>query len=280
MSAGQRAGIFATCANPGCASGWLKLWRSRSGPVFEGGWSCSAACTAAQLEAGVGREMEAQGTGEESHRHRIPLGLAMLEQGWITGLQLRGALGAQKAAGGGRLGQWLVRQEGVSELLVTRALGLQWSCPVLGIEMHDPEGLTALLPRLFVDAFGALPLRVAAGKILYLGFESRLDPVLALSVERMTGLRVESGLVQESLFRPAHARMLNARFPAVELIEAGSQPALVQALAKRIERARPVESRLVRMHDCLWMRMWLRPQRGRLPNPASVEDLICSVRAH
>jgi hypothetical protein len=74
--------------------------------------------------------------------------------------------------------------------------------------------------------------------------------------------------------------MLNARFPAVELIEAGSQPALVQALAKRIERARPVESRLVRMHDCLWMRMWLRPQRGRLPNPASVEDLICSVRAH
>jgi hypothetical protein len=204
----------------------------------------------------------------------------MLEQGWITGSQLRGALGAQKAAGGGRLGQWLVRQEGVSELLVTRALGLQWSCPVLGIEQHDAEGLTALLPRLFVDAFGALPLRVAAGKILYLGFESRLDPVLALAVERMTGLRVESGLVQESFFRPAHARMLNARFPAVELIEAGSQPALVQALAKRVERARPVESRLVRMHDCLWMRMWLRPQRGRLPDPASVEDLICSVRAH
>jgi len=50
--------------------------------------------------------------------------------------------------------------------------------------------------------------------------------------------------------------------PAVELIEAGSQPALVQALAKRIERARPVESRLVRMHDCLWMRMWLRPSEA------------------
>ena len=59
-----------------------------------------------------------------------------------------------------------------------------------------------LLPRLFVDAFGALPLRVAAGKLLYLGFEDRLDPVLALAVERMSGLRVESGLVQESLFAP------------------------------------------------------------------------------
>ena len=79
------------------------------------------------------------------------------------------------------------------------------------MEFHDAEGLTALVPRLFVDAFGALPLRVAAGKILYLGFEDRLDPALALAVERMTGLRVESGLVRESLFGPAHARMLKAQ---------------------------------------------------------------------
>ena len=180
-------------------------------PVFEGGWSCSAACTA-RVEAARAAGDRGAGTGEETHHHRIPLGLAMLEQGWITEPQLRLALDAQKTAGGGRLGHWLVRQQGVSEQLVTRALGLQWSCPVLGMELHDAEGLTALLPRLFVDAFGALPLRVAAGRILYLGFEARLDPVLALAVERMTGLRVESGLVQESLFRPAHARMLDAGF--------------------------------------------------------------------
>jgi hypothetical protein len=226
------------------------------------------------------REVEAQGNPQESHRHRIPLGLAMLEQGWITGTQLRRALEAQKAAGAGRLGQWLVRQQGVSEQLVTRALGLQWSCPVLGLELHDAESLTALLPRLFVDAFGALPLRVAAGKILYLGFEARLDPVLALAVERMTNLRVESGLVQESLFREAHRRMLNAKFPPVELIEAASEPALVQALTKRVERARPTESRLVRMHDCLWLRMWTRTQRGPLPDANFVQDLICSLQAH
>ena len=152
---------------------------------------------------------------------------------------LRAALAAQRAAGSGKLGQWLVRQQSVSEELVTRALGLQWGCPVLGMEFHNPEGLTALVPRLFVDAFGALPLRVAAGKILYLGFEDRLDPALALAVERITGLRVESGLVQESLFGPAHARMLEARFPAVELIEAATEPALAMALTKAVERTRP-----------------------------------------
>jgi hypothetical protein len=204
----------------------------------------------------------------------------MLEQGWITRGQLRRALDAQRAAGGGRLGHWLVRQQGVSEKLVTRALGLQWSCPVLPLDFHDAESLTGLLPRLFIDAFGALPLRVAAGKLLYLGFEDRLDPVLALAIERMTGLRVESGLVQGSLFAPVHTRMLGAKFPPVELIEASSELAAVHALTKAVERAKPIDSDLVRVHDCLWLRMTVRPWHGPLPDPASVQDLICSVGTH
>ncbi len=276
---GPRApsGLLETCANPGCASGWLHLWRSRQGPVFERGWSCSPACTAALVAAALSRELDGRGAGEESHRHRVPLGLVMLEQGWITSGQLRQALDAQRTAGAGRLGHWLVRRQGVSEQLVTRALGLQWSCPVLPLEFHDANALSALVPRLFVDAFGALPLRVAAGRLLYLGFEDRLDPVMALAVERMSGLAVESGLVRESAFRPAQERMLGAEFPPVELIEASSEPAAARALAKSIERARPVDSRLVRVHDCLWLRMWRRRQVGPLPERDVVEDLICSI---
>ena len=275
-----RTGFLTTCANPECGSGWLKLWRSRAAPVFEGGWCCSPSCMKVRVESALRRELDARTMAQENHRHRIPLGLAMLEQGWIDGVQLRRALEAQRAAGGGRLGQWLVRHEGVSEQLVTRALGLQWSCPVLGVEFHDAEGLTALVPRLFVDAFGALPLRVAAARILYLGFEDRLDPVLALGVERMSGLRVESGLVQGSLFRAAHTRMLGARYPQVELIEASSDGVLASAFVKALERARPVASRLVRVHDCFWLRMWLKPESGPLPEPESIRDLIGSVCSH
>jgi hypothetical protein len=279
-SSGLRASLFETCANPGCGSGWLHLLRSRTAPVFEGGWNCSASCTAARMQAAVRRELEGRGSALDSHRHRIPLGLVMLEQGWINSVQLRGALEAQRSSGGGRLGNWLVRQQGVKEQLVTRALGLQWSCPVLPLEFHDAEALTPLVPRLFVDAFGALPLRVASGKLLYLGFEDRLDPVLALAIERMTGLRVESGLVQGSLFGPAHARMLSAKFPPVELIEASSEQALVHVLTKAIERVRPAESRVVRTHDCMWLRMWQRPQTGPLPDASSIQDVICSIGAH
>lgn len=274
-----RSSLFETCANPGCSSGWLHLWRSRQAPVFEGGWSCSAACTRARVAAAVRRELEGRGSALESHRHRIPLGLLMLEEGWISSGQLRRAVEAQKAAGGGRLGSWLVRQQGVSEHLVTRALGVQWSCPVLPLEFHDAEALAVLVPRLFVDAFGALPLRVAAGRLLYLGFEDRLDPIVALALERMSGLRVESGLVQESLFGPAHGRMLSAKFSPVELIEATSEPAAVHAFSRSIECLRPVQSRLVRVHECLWLRMWRRAQSGPLPERGSTRDLICSIGA-
>lgn len=279
-AAASRRGFLPACSNPQCNSGWLHLWRRRDVPVFEGGWCCSEACTAARVAAALSREMDGRGSAGEIHRHRIPLGLAMLEQGWITRADLRAALAAQKAAGGGRLGRWLVRRQCVSEELVTRALGLQWGCPVLDTEFHNPEGLTALVPRLFVDAFGALPLRVAAGRILYLGFEDHLDPALALAVKRITGLEVESGLVRESVFRPAHARMLEARYPAVELVEAATEQALAKALARAIEKTRPVEARLVRAHECFWLRMWLEPQQGPLPELGSVRDVIGSAMAH
>ncbi|MDE3186056.1 MAG: hypothetical protein KGM96_00865 [Acidobacteriota bacterium] len=277
LGARFRPGMLEVCANPGCGSGWLHLWRSRSAPIFEGGWSCSAECTAARMLAAVSRELDGRVSAGEGHRHRIPLGLLMLRQGWITQDQLRMALKAQRAAGTGRLGYWLVRQRAVSEPTVTRALSLQWSCPVLSLEKHDAVGLAAVMPRLFVEAFGALPLRLAAGRLMYLGFEANLDPVLALAIERMTGLRVESGLVQESLFRPAHARMLEARFPSVELVEAVSGAAAAHALARAVERARPIASRLAGVHNCLWLRMWMRPQHGPLPESGSVLDLVCSI---
>lgn len=274
-----RRAIFSTCVNPRCNGSWLKVWRSRTVPVFEGGWCCSPECTSTQVASALRREVEILGYTEKMRRHRIPLGLLMLEQGWITRAQLRGALAAQRAAGAGRIGYWLVRGQGVSEQLVTRGLGLQSACPVLGLEGHEPERVAAFLPRFFVDAFGALPIRSVAGKLLYLGFDARLDPVLALAVERMTGLRVESGLVPDSLFCSAHAHILKAKFPSVELIEAVSEPVLAHELARRVEHARPAECRLVRVHDCFWMRMWKRQPRGPLPTANDVQDLICSLKA-
>lgn len=277
--AALHSGLLANCANPACRSGWLHLWRNRTAPIFEGGWTCSPECTVARLRSAVMRELGGAEAPRTDHRHRIPLGLLMLEHGWITHAQLRKALEAQKKAGTGRLGYWLVRQGATNETSITRAIAAQWSCPVLSLESHDPAEASAVIPRLFVDAFGALPLRGAAGRTLYLGFEESLDPALALAIERMTGLRVESGIVPESCFRPAHAQMLKAKFPSVELIEAVSAAAAAIAFARSIERARPIASRLVKVHECLWLRTWQRPQNGLLAEHGSVRDIICLIGA-
>jgi hypothetical protein len=231
----------------------------------------------------VRREMEGRTIGEgfttAGHRHRIPLGLVMLEQGWITSEQLKKAVEAQRAAGEGRLGDWLMASQGVPEQLVTRGLSLQWNCPVLTLDRHDPDRMAAVLPRLFVEAFGALPLRVAGNTILYCGFEDRLDPVLTLAVERMTGLQVEAGLVRGSLFQSAQRRLLEAAFPRAELVEADSELPLVRTLARAVERVRPIQSKLVRVHDCLWLRMWTEASVSSNLEGTAVEDVIVSLAA-
>jgi hypothetical protein len=255
------------------------LFRNRSTPVFEGGWTCSPECTEARVQSALHRELDGRAASGETYRHRIPLGLLMLEKGWITRVQLREALGAQAAAGSGRLGEWLIKQHATEETVVTRALALQWSCPVLSLEAQDPAALTFAMPRLFLDAFGALPLRVAGGKLLYLGFEQSLDPVLEFAVGRMTGMRVESGIVQSTLFRPALGRMLQEKFPAVQLAEAISESAAAHLLARSIERLQPCASRLVRVRDCVWLRMWSSLAFHPTPHIPSISDVVCSIGA-
>lgn len=273
-----RPGIIGQCANPDCRSGWMHLFRRRSTPVFEGGWSCSPECTEARVRWALRRELDGRSAEQEAmHRHRIPLGLLMLEQGWITRRQLRDALDAQKASGSGRIGDWLIGQHATSETTVTRALALQWSCPVLSVESHGSAALTSVMPRLFLDAFGAMPLRIAAGRLLYLGFEQSLDPVLAFAIGRMTGLQVESGVLCSSLFHQGLGRLLTEPFPAVQLAEAVSESAAAHLLARSIERLHPAHSRLVRVHDCIWLRMWLAREADPVPPHSAVYDVVCTI---
>ena len=138
-----------SCSNPACSSGWTKPWRSRRRPIFEGQWGCSRRCVMALVRAAVKRE-----TGDrhavqdaEPHRHRVPLGLVMLAQGWITNPQLQAALKSQRASGKGRIGDWLVSECGLEAEQVTRGLSVQWSCPVLSLDGFVPQEMALVMPR-------------------------------------------------------------------------------------------------------------------------------------
>lgn len=270
--------LFTECANLECKSGLLHLLRSRSVPVFEKGWNCSEECTEARVIKAVQRELRVEFDPPSEYPFRIPLGTLMLQKKWVTAEQLEKALENQRAEGAGKIGHYLV-EEGVTEHHVARALGMQRDCPVLTVHEHDLESMTALVPRVFIETFGALPVRLAGRKILYLGYEDKLDPILAECLGRMLELRVENGIVPDSVFQPTRERVLARPFPSAEVVEAATGAAVVDALTNAIERVKPFESRLVRVRDFLWLRMWLKQQTGHVPDIADVQDVICRIPA-
>jgi hypothetical protein len=269
------------CANPRCATGWLHLWRGRKAPLFEGRWACSPACMADLVRAAVCREA-AMG-GDVPYRHRIPLGLLLVDQGHITPEQLREAIDRRELAPGPaaearRLGRWLMDSGILSETALAHALSAQWNCPVFSPQGFRPEDVASILPHLLAAELGAVPLRPAGSQRVCLAFSERIDRSLAYAVERMLGLRISAGIVRDSEFLAVHAQYLDAPAPRARLAEVAGTGELMQTITGRIEEEKPAEARLVRVHGTWWLRLWKRPPRGAdLPGIGDVEDLLCTA---
>lgn len=273
----ENRGARPLCGNPECSGGWTAPWRSRRRPVFEDRWGCSGRCVLAMVRAAIRRESsEGAELSANPHRHRVPLGLTLLAQGWITQEQLRKALDAQREHGHGRVGDWLVSECGVEAERITRGLSVQWGCPVLTADGFAPEVMAKVMPRIFVEKFGMLPLRVAGSRILYLGFENRMDASLAFAVEQMAALQVQSGLVDGMQFATLRERLLHCEGIEATLDSADDADALAARITAVLEHKQPIASRLVRVHQYLWFRMWLEPSSvGRAGNlPDSHEDML------
>ncbi len=277
-------GLMPECANPSCSMGWTRILRRRATPIFEGEWMCSEHCIRERvmkmlrLETQPGKGYEPQ----TPHQHRVPLGLVLLAQGWITHPQLKAALEAQQRSGRGRIGTWLMSEYGLKEERITKALSLQWSCPVVTVEGFEPIRMAMVAPSYFSEQIGAVPLRIAGGKILYLAFEDHVDVSAAMAIEKMSGLRVECGLMDGSHIQQARRRLSNAAFAPLKQPIVEDMNALSDDIARRIESARPYESRLARVHQQFWLRMWHRrpaeDQVGDLPiTPSAVSDVLYTL---
>lgn len=276
-----RSSLFPRCANPACATGWLRLWRSHRTPIFEGRWACSGECTGELVRAAVEREMSGRSSGIQPHR--VPIGLLLVEQGRISPRQLRNALDQQRRTEertGERilLGRWLVENGIVDEGDLTRILSAQWNCPVFSIAGCRPEEIVSALPRFLAETMGTVPVRMVRGRLLYLACSQRVDRSLAYGVERMSRLRVVPGVVRDSEFRTAQARYLAAQPPPTRILEVASTAILARALTRLIESEKPAEARLVRIHETWWLRIWRQGgSRSALPAATEVEDTLARV---
>jgi Secretory protein of YscJ/FliF family/Type II secretion system (T2SS), protein E, N-terminal domain len=155
------------------------------------------------------------------------------------------------------------------------AKGMQWGCPVLTTEGFSPEAMALVMPRVFAERFGLLPLRVAGSRILYLGFTDRLDASAAFAIEQMTELKVESGVVEGAQFEAARSRLLACDGVETKLEDLEEKGALAARITAILEQKQPIASRLVRLHQYYWLRMWLESgafgKAGSLP--ATSEDV-------
>jgi hypothetical protein len=278
INAGVRRGWFSECANAACTTGWLQIWRNRQLPVFEGKWACSEGCMRALIASAVTRETRHVGPlAPLAYAHRVPLGLVLMRQGVLEHSVLRDGLKAQRMGYTNlRIGEWLVAENKLRESEVARGLGEQWSCPVLPDQGFEAVLSARLIPRIFSEAFGALPLRIAGGVLLYVAFRGQIDPCVTLGIEQVTGLRVEAGVMEDRAFDRCYGELMQARTPKLRLLEAERETAVVHALSRTIESAKPSEARLARIHDFLWLRMWHTPPVGPYPTLAQVEDVVCS----
>ncbi len=245
--------------------------------VFEEDWGCGTRCIEAMVSAAVRREfgvVEAV-ENESTHHHRVPLGLVLLAQGWITHPQLQHALAAQRASGQGRIGEWLTTSCGLPEERIARGLGVQWNCPVLSLDGFSPRSMALVMPKRFIAEFGLVPVRVAGESILYVAFQERLEAAAARSLEQMCGLRVESGLLTSSALEAARRKLLEAPSIPVRIRLVTDADVLTQSIVASLEQRQPVASRLVRMHQYFWLRMWM--EEGTLNGsgrmPTGTEDM-------
>jgi hypothetical protein len=208
----------------------------------------------------------------------------MLAQGWITHPQLQKALSAQRESGTGRIGEWLMSECGLEAEQIVRGLSMQWGCPVLTTEGFSPEAMALVMPRVFVEKFGVLPLRVAGSRILYLGFADRLDASAAFATEQMTELKVESGVVEGAPFEVARRRLFAREGVEAKLEAAEDKDAMASRITAILEQKQPIASRLVRLHQYYWLRMWLESgalgRAGNLPvTREDVKDHVFTVGA-
>ncbi len=270
------SGLSQQCGNPGCRSGWMKLWRSRQVPVLDGKWACSKECMWQMTQRTVLHEAD-QNTSIGHYRHRVPLGLLLLSRGTITHAQLRRALVLQKKAGEGRLGEWLVRQQFAEEEDIARALSAQWNCPVLTAIPHDPFAMANIFPRIMIDTFGVIPLRLAGKHLLYVAFEDRIDRSLVLAAERMLGLKVEAGVMRDAEYRSARQQMMRAQFPKTRLLAAENMRGMIHAFTALIEECKAVRSQIVRVHDYFWLRIWRQNSEAWNVSSENIEDMVCTL---
>jgi hypothetical protein len=143
------------------------------------------------------------------------LGLLLLSRHQVTAEQLRTALELQRAAGSGKIGEWLQHLKFVGQEQITGALARQWSCPVLrnGSSGAAANNFTSI-PLAILEASQMVPAEfVEVTGTLLMAFSDALDYTALYAIDQMLGCRTEACFVCPGVLQAALQAMLRVRRP-------------------------------------------------------------------
>jgi hypothetical protein len=181
------------CASAECTHSG-KLWsawlHAASAVEFEGRWYCGLPCLKSSVTFRI-HTLLASFRQEKPRAFRLPLGLLLINRGYLSKGQLRSALQQQREFGRGRIGEWLLQLGMVTEEQLTQALGQQWACPVFPLDLQPPKASWGdLLPVPLLESACAVPVHASPdGRLVHLAFADRVDHTLLYAVEQMLGCR-------------------------------------------------------------------------------------------
>ncbi|MGH9454138.1 MAG: hypothetical protein ACRD2O_09245, partial [Terriglobia bacterium] len=248
------------CENPLCpgrSRSWFGRRRQPRGLWLNEQWYCGTACLRQGAERFL-RRFDLTSARHRPLRYRQPIGLLMHSRGLITDEKLKAAIQAQKEAGSGRLGEWLIRLGATTEEQVTATLSLQWGCPIFPIE-QKPHFLewSFMVPFPILKAARMIVAHgQPANNTYYLAFADGIDHTVIRSFEAMYECDGKPCVAQESAFNGALGQLEATGLPPTTIANCEYHPLPVSEIIQQAADALDAETlRLVSCAGFHWLRL-------------------------
>jgi len=157
----------------------------------------------------------------------------------------------------GKIGEWIEKLGFASENEVTKALALQWGCPVATSFDPATSSFPSEIPLPILEAFQMLPLNyVASTNTLYLAFGERVDHAALYAIEKILDCRTLPCVAgRESIARHLDAMRQLSRPGDVEFGPISDLAEIASIASSYTARLSPGQVRLSRVGRFIWLRL-------------------------
>jgi hypothetical protein len=234
-------------------------------------WYCCADCFQNAAEDRILELSYSSPRPQRAQNNRIPLGLLLHSRGILTAEQLKHALESQRATGS-NFGEAVQQLGYATAEQVTAAVAAQWGCPVFPLGAQ-PLATQVRIPARLLTLHEMLPVHFSEkGRVLLIGFVSRVQYQVMQTIEEMTGCTVQPCFITHREYQQhRHSISVSDRENELCFEQTMNAAEMARIIRNYVVQLGAAKSRIGVCRDMLWARIW-----GR----KSVVDLLFRLRTN